>query len=213
MSTAGRRLGWYFGGCRILARNLVLALDRADSLTAEAITIDREIGNAYGDLGFDLGKDLDIGRALGRARRRADGLTNDLARGHDPVRTYGRARDLASGLQRVLGLIGDDTCELAQSIRVALDLANDLARAAHVGGQSRAGRVASSAAGLLAAAVRLLPAAERARYAEEYRAELWDLTQAGAGRIRQLRYALRQLLSAPAMRFALQSPRRRSAGL
>jgi hypothetical protein len=35
---------------------------------------------------------------------------------------------------------------------------------------------------VVAAAVRLLPPADRARYDEEYRAELWDLAHAGAGR-------------------------------
>jgi hypothetical protein len=72
-------------------------------------------------------------------------------------------------------------------------------------------RVAVSATHLLTAAVRLLPAAERARYAEEYCSELRELAQAGAGRIAQLRYALRQLRNAPSMGLAVRSPRRRSA--
>ena len=77
--------------------------------------------------------------------------------------------------------------------------------------ESPSRRVAPSATRLLTVAARLLPPAERARYAEEYRSELWELAQAGNGRIRQLRYALRQLRSAPSMSFALRSPRRRSA--
>ena len=80
-------------------------------------------------------------------------------------------------------------------------------------GRRKARQVAPSAAGLLAAAARLLPTADRARYAQEYRSELWDLAHTGAGRIRQLRYALRQLRSAPQMGIALRSPRRRSAVL
>jgi hypothetical protein len=64
---------------------------------------------------------------------------------------------------------------------------------------------------VLAAAVRLLPAADRARYGEEYRSELWELAQSGYGRMRQLRYALRQLRSALPMSFALRAPRRRGA--
>jgi hypothetical protein len=77
--------------------------------------------------------------------------------------------------------------------------------------QRKARAVTSSATHLLTAAARLLPTAERARYADEYRSELWELSQAGDGRIRQLSYALRQLRSAPSMRLALSSPRRRSA--
>jgi hypothetical protein len=71
--------------------------------------------------------------------------------------------------------------------------------------------VAPWAAGLLATAARLLPAADRARYADEYRSELWELAHAGAGCLRQLRYALRQFRRAPSMGFTLRSPHRRSA--
>jgi hypothetical protein len=77
--------------------------------------------------------------------------------------------------------------------------------------QLRAGKVVSSGAGLLAVAVRLLPAADRAQYAQEYLCELWELAQSGVGRRGQLRYALRQLLRVLPMGFALRSPRRRSA--
>jgi hypothetical protein len=61
------------------------------------------------------------------------------------------------------------------------------------------------------AAVFLLPAADRARYAEEFRSELWDLAEAGAGRVQRARYGFRQLMRAVAMRRTLRSPRRRSA--
>ena len=47
--------------------------------------------------------------------------------------------------------------------------------------------------------------------AEEYRSELWELALVGDGRIRQLRYALRQLRRAPSMGFALRSRHRGSA--
>jgi transcriptional regulator with XRE-family HTH domain len=73
------------------------------------------------------------------------------------------------------------------------------------------GRVVPVADRLLAAAVCWLPDDDRVRYAEEYRAELWDLAQAGAGRVRQLRYALSQLRNALPTAFALRSVRRRSA--
>jgi len=77
--------------------------------------------------------------------------------------------------------------------------------------QQKARKIAPSAIGLLTATVRLLPAGHRNRYHQEYRSELVDLAQAGAGRIGQLRYAFRQLRSAPQMRFTLRSPRRKGA--
>ena len=77
--------------------------------------------------------------------------------------------------------------------------------------QRKAREVAPSAVGLLTATVRLLPAGHRNRYRQEYRSELLDLAQAGAGRIGQLQYAFRQLRRAPQMRFTLRSPRRRGA--
>jgi hypothetical protein len=64
------------------------------------------------------------------------------------------------------------------------------------------------ARGLLATAGILLPRADRARYMQEYRSELWDLAQTGEGRLRQLLYALRQLRSTIPMGLALRSPRR-----
>jgi hypothetical protein len=70
---------------------------------------------------------------------------------------------------------------------------------------------ALAASGLVGTAAFLLPAVDRPRYAEEYRSELWDLAKSGAGQLRQLRYALRQLLNALPMRFTLRSLRRRSA--
>jgi hypothetical protein len=103
---------------------------------------------------------------------------------------------------------------LYDALAHALDRARDLARAldsANGRGRPAAWRVAPSAAGLLAAAVRLLPAAHRSRYAEEYRCEPWHIAQAGAGRARQLRYALRQFRSAVLVSVALRSPRRRSS--
>jgi hypothetical protein len=68
--------------------------------------------------------------------------------------------------------------------------------------QSAEVRVAPTAHRLLAAA-RLLPAGNRARYGEEYRAELWDIAHAGAGRCGQLAYAARQVM------FALRSEARK----
>ncbi len=74
-----------------------------------------------------------------------------------------------------------------------------------------AARPAWPARGLADAASFLLPSADRDRYSQEFRSELWDLAQDGAGRFIQMRYALRQLRGALPMRMALRPPRRRSA--
>jgi hypothetical protein len=77
-------------------------------------------------------------------------------------------------------------------------------------GQFGARCVAPSAGRLAAAAARLLPASERARYAEEFRSELWEIAQADSRRA-QLAYAARQLVAARRLRAGLQVPRRRGA--
>jgi len=68
-----------------------------------------------------------------------------------------------------------------------------------------------SAIGLAEFAASVLPASDRDRYAEEFRAELQDLAQSGAGHPRQLLYGLRQIRGILQMRYALRSPRRKSA--
>jgi len=152
-------------------------------------------------------------RALDSALARA--LDIDLCSARALYRS--RASDLAHALStldstRALVLARDvDSARDLRSARAlyrayALDSAEGRVRPAARG-------VAPSAAGLLAAATRLLPAAHRSRYAEEYRCELWDIAQAGAGRARQLRYALRQFRSAVPMSIMLRSPRRRGSAL
>ncbi len=64
---------------------------------------------------------------------------------------------------------------------------------------------------LLAAAAWLVPAGDRPRYLEEFRAELADLDEAGRSRWTQIIYAVRLLVSAWPLRTELRSPRRRSA--
>jgi len=122
----------------------------------------------------------------------------------------GPASDLASDLVRIrdatwgLGLAHGDLSRAQDSVR---DLAGIRAAARLQRGFSQ---VPPWAAGLVAAA-RLLPAADRARYLEEYQAELWVLAWSGTGRLRRLRYALRQLLRILPLGVALRSPRRRGA--
>ena len=126
------------------------------------------------------------------------------AAGRDP------ARDLANELSRIrdaalgLGLAHGDFSRVQDSVR---DLAGIRAATRLQRGLSQ---VPPWAAGLVAAA-RLLPAADRARYLEEWQAELWVLAWSGAGRLRQPRYALRQLLRILPLGITLRSPRRRGA--
>lgn len=130
---------------------------------------------------------------------------NDRARlvSYRNERARGRARDLDRGFIHVRSLADELADELAR--------ARPGTRTAGASGQRKVKGIAPWAASLLAAAVRLLPAADRARYAEEYLSELWDLAQSGARRRRQLGYALRQFRSAPLLGFALRFPRRRGA--
>jgi hypothetical protein len=123
------------------------------------------------------------------------------------------ARDANRALADTLAQIRDATwgLGLAGDLSRVQNSVRDLAASRAVARWQRgAGRVPLLAAWLLAAA-RLLPAADRARYAEEYRSELWHLARSGAGPFRQLRYTLRQLLRILPTGFALRSARRTSA--
>jgi hypothetical protein len=69
------------------------------------------------------------------------------------------------------------------------------------------GRIAPAAARLLATTTRLLPAAHRARYGEEFRSELWEISHAGGGGRTQLAYACRQIAASLRLRMELRSLR------
>ena len=127
-----------------------------------------------------------------RARYRVSALDYARARDIDPLSALVRYRsDFACGRDRALAHARALACARARGLRAA--------------------GVVPSAAGLLTFAARLLPTADRARYGEEYKSELWDLARSGAGRLRQLGYGLRQLRQALAAGFALRSARRGSA--
>jgi hypothetical protein len=98
---------------------------------------------------------------------------------------------------------------LATTLRLWADRRRGIGRRVRVPdfpGRVRPGR---SACGLTDAAAFFLPRADRARYAAEYRSELWDLAQSGAGHLRQLLYALRQFRAAVPLVFVLRSLRRK----
>ena len=96
--------------------------------------------------------------------------------------------------------------------------AQALAEAGQVPGERGSGwtdrvrpRVAPLAARLLGMAARLLPEADRARYAEEFRCEVWELAAAGAARWGQLARAARVLTRAWETWAALRATARRQA--
>jgi hypothetical protein len=64
----------------------------------------------------------------------------------------------------------------------------------------------TSAVRLTRISARILPAGERARYDEEWQAELYELAFTGASRWAQLIYALRVLNEAWVLRAELKAP-------
>jgi hypothetical protein len=93
------------------------------------------------------------------------------------------------------------TLELPQASSSALQVGVDVPRAAAM----------SLAVQLLVLVAWLLPAGERSRYAEEFWSELSEIAQAGDGRLDQLAYAVRQVVSTLYLAAELRVPRRRSA--
>ena len=171
-----------------LVNYLASALDRTDNLR-RALVNASDLANAL-DLARDLARDLDSNLAdvYSRASDFGADLDSSLASALIVANTH--ASDLAAGLDSDQALDRDSGREhLEREVR----------------------RVAPPAARLLTTVARLLPATDRARYDEEFKSELWDLAQTGAGRLRQVAYALRQLRCARLMVSALRSPRRRGA--
>jgi hypothetical protein len=187
------------------------------------------------DLAQAIAKACDLTRGLARAADTDLIYASHLAR--EIAREISRASDLANKVNHAyVGLEADlanadvhasslvrhlaqiqDRARVRDRVFVRFEVSatvSNLGRAGKLVGIAAApGRrqVMPSAKRLLDAAARVLPAADRARYADEYRSELWELAHAGAGCLRQLRYALRQLRRAPSMGFTLRSPHRRSA--
>ena len=62
-------------------------------------------------------------------------------------------------------------------------------------------------------AIRILPPQQRARYAEEFRNELWTLAEEGESRWRQVAHAARLVWHTPRLYLALRSPHRQKASL
>lgn len=204
-----------------LARDLAL-----DSARARARSLARRLArdlthNHTRTLSHDLARDLTLNLARGLAHDLARDLTPKRASG--PGDVSGLARDLTlnytSGLAltRASGLAGGLARDLVSARARALERVHSRAGAvrdrSHDFDSSRgdrtqyeAKRPMPSAATLLATAVRLLPVRERARYAEEFRSELWEIAHADGRRRAQLVYAARQVLSARRLRAELRVP-------
>ena len=194
---------------RRAARRIESSLDRAHGLACDMHCAKLASGLASArDLARDLlGLGLDVEDAVVVARD----LARDIDRAARHLRALGpvpRSRGGRTGGNRHTDLNYYFNRASTRATNLARDLS--LEPAAEVRKQRVGRQVVRSAAGLLAATARLLPAADRARFAEEYQSELWDLAQDGAGRIRQLQYALRQLCNARSTGSALRSPHRRS---
>jgi hypothetical protein len=195
---------------RQLAGYLDVASVRADLADVLALTSDREPADAR-----------ELAAVLSRAHASAGQLAAVLARARSNVRTLylNHLHAWALDLNRESDPSGDLGLDLAAARASAVALGRDLGKArfklllltrttsVRLGDK----QVAPSAVGLIVTAARLLPAAERGRYAEEYQSELRGMTQAGTGRIGQLQYGLRQLCHALPMIIVLRSPRRTGA--
>lgn len=191
------------------ARRLALDLDSALA-RARARELDREV-------------DRDIGLALDRAYALAGALTDGTANppelagslvvaltgvrnlactrpsARNLVRTLNRALSRARGLERALAgsrYLADLLAGLVHGLTTLVH-----SRAGTGSGEQHAGpHPHRTRLGLVAVALRVLPAQHRARYCDEFRAELHDMRGSG----QRLRYGLRVLTRAWALRSVLR---------
>lgn len=186
------------------ARYAVLAVDRArfaaDNLIAAIDAVRETVGDFAGDLADPLAPCADHAAAVVGHLHRVSQLVN-----HYGSEVFSEL-DLAKVLSHTLA------AELASAAELALDpdsVPGRPRRRSAEGAKRRGRRVSPSAGRLVMAAAAMLPEADRNCYAEEFRGELRDLAEAGAGRAGQLAYAARQLRSAWGLRAALDAPVRR----
>ncbi|MFI1212406.1 hypothetical protein ACH4UV_32940 [Streptomyces sp. NPDC020802] len=175
-----------------LARDLALVLDLA---RARVLDRARDLDRTRD---FDLVRDLDLVLDLAR------GFARDLA---DPDRTLvlNRARNLNRGgvAREIVRLLESARRKAALIVEAGVEPAADGFRVGVSGPARRLAEVAS----------RVVPVRERARYAEEWRCELWELGHQKQGRRRrQLAYALRLLSRAWGVRGGVRAARHRPAG-
>jgi hypothetical protein len=211
-----------------LTQALADSLGRAKDLDygpANVLDLDRFLDRASA-----LALDINSGDNLTRARSRADDLNSIIDDAVARSRALGATIDHARALTRDLGHIStfygdrDRASALARHWMVGrafirdLNRVKDLNRAltrdlnrAATGRRGGAEQVVPVAGRLLAAAALLLPARERARYAEEFESELREIAHADGRRRAQLAYGARQVMSAWRLRAELKGLRRRGA--
>jgi hypothetical protein len=199
--------------------NLHTAAELAADLT-EPVRTAESVAGALGGIRTDdldavaydtlaIAKRHSIG--LLNALRRAQGFAADIAM--DASDTQLSRRDLRRNLDSARDHCANLIDDLAFFVRLVVQ-----AEASNIWGEEaakrpdRSKRVAPAAARVLTVTVWPLPAISRARYAAEFRTELWELAQSGASRRAQVAYATRQLRSAWRLRAALRTPARQRAG-
>lgn len=219
-----------------LARDIArdLDIDLARNLTRDiARALARDIARAHDiahdidrDLSHDLSRAHDIDRALSRARDIARDLAHDhardltLARDLALVGALARDIDLARDLARDLTLVGARDLTRALDLVGAIEAARQMvtpiaaalsASAATAGGpvQGDSGGVQPGrvAVGVVQRMVRVLPTGDRARYRQEFLAELHALAQEQASRRVQLGHVLRAAAGMWSLRRVLRGPR------
>jgi hypothetical protein len=159
-----------------------------------------------------LERDFQRYRALASHRDRDPAFDRDIFGHLEFARHLGddlaHASHLARDIERDSGLIVDFNLN-SHGHTPASDPDRHLELTAKASGKRRTGELARTPVRLAGVAARLLPAAARARYREEYQGELAELAVAGAGRRNQFGYALRLLTRAPLLRAELRSASRR----
>jgi hypothetical protein len=161
---------------RALARELTLVRDLAGAVATEVASTTS-----------DSTRELDLDLALANNRDLDVALTRAIARACKLIRAGSRASN----------------CDLARDLSLALTRAHGLTLGLASELEEDLGRVCR---GLVAAAVRVLPAGHRARYAHEWRADLWHIGQQSRRRWHQLGYAAGVLSQSVALRRGLTSP-------
>jgi hypothetical protein len=163
--------------------------------------------------------DRNCNRDFNRAVALARGLVLDLDlvrvpvrdRDRDLLRVRARARALTLDLDSVPDRVVQDVVRLLESAR--LNAALLAAPGVEPVADGQRVRVSGSARWLVGVASRVVPVGERARYAEEWQGELWDLGRPTRGRRRrQLAHALRLLSRTWGVRGGVRAARRRPAG-
>lgn len=99
----------------------------------------------------------------------------------------------------------------AEALSRARHLNNTLVRDHEPQRRQEAPQITPIAARILTTTARLLPAQQRARYTEEFLAELCEIAQAGGTRRTQLAYAARQVRAAAWLHAALRVSQRHGA--